>query len=139
LPEFRDHRGRLLAAEGGRHVPFGVQRIFAISDVPAGLARGGHAHRRQEQFLIMLAGSCTITAESADSSSEENLVAPTEGLYVPAGVWLELRDFSPGAICLVLASGPFDEADYIRDYSAFKAGIAPAVQARRGGSGGQPS
>ena len=139
MPEFRDHRGRLLAAETGPHVPFGVQRIFAIYDVPAGLARGGHAHRRQEQFLIMLAGSCKITAESADSSSEECLVAPTEGLYVPAGVWLELRDFSPGAICLVLASGPFDEADYIRDYGEFKAGMASAGPARRGGAGGQPS
>jgi dTDP-4-dehydrorhamnose 3,5-epimerase-like enzyme len=119
LPEFRDSRGRLMSAESDRHVPFAVARIFAIYDVPAGMARGGHAHRSQEQLLVMLAGSCRITTEDETGTSEELLASPTEGLYVPAGVWIELLDFSAEAVCLVLASGPFDEADYIRDHGEF--------------------
>jgi hypothetical protein len=109
-----------MSAEVARHVPFSIERVFSIYDVPVGVSRGGHAHRSQEQFLVMLAGACTIVAEDESGLAEERLKGPTEGLYVPACVWIELRDFAPGSVCLVLASGPFEERDYIRDYGEFK-------------------
>ena len=122
LPELRDPRGNLVFAEERRHVPFAVKRVFAIYGVPRGGARGGHAHRAQQQLLLMLAGGCTVVVDDGRSRVEERLETPTAALHVPAGQWLELKDFSSGAICLVLASGPYDEADYIRDYSEFRAG-----------------
>jgi dTDP-4-dehydrorhamnose 3,5-epimerase-like enzyme len=122
LPEVRDSRGALMFAEQGRHIPFSVKRIFAIYDVPAGVQRGGHAHRAQEQFLMMLAGACKVVIDDGTSRVEESLVRPSEAIYVPAGLWLELRDFTAGAICVVLSSGPYDEADYVRDYREYLAG-----------------
>ena len=120
LPEVLDPRGTLMFAEQGRHIPFAVKRIFAIYDVPLGIGRGGHAHRVQEQFLIMMAGACTVVVDDGACRREESLAHPTEALYVPPGVWLELKDFSPGAVCVVLSSGPYDEADYVRDYGEYR-------------------
>ena len=120
LPEVLDRRGRLMFAEYGRHIPFAVKRIFAIYDVPTGEARGGHAHRMQQQLLIMLAGACTFLADDGATRCEERMQHPTESIYVPSRLWIELSDFTPGSICLVLASDLFDEQDYIRDYVEFK-------------------
>ena len=119
LPEFGS-RGRLMFAEESRHVPFGIKRIFAIYDVPADGMRGRHAHRAQEQFIIMLSGMCKLTVDDGLTRAEESLSRPTEGIYIPAGLWLELSEFAQGSVCLVLASGPYDEHDYIRDYAEFK-------------------
>ena len=121
LPEVTDLRGSLTFAEQDHHIPFAVKRIFAIYGMPAGSVRGGHAHRAQQQFLMMLAGQCTIVVDDGRSRVEETLRHPVEALYVPAGLWIELKDFSAGAICVVLASGLYDEADYVRDYREFLA------------------
>lgn len=121
LPEVRDSRGALMFAEQARHIPFEVKRIFAIYDIPCGTERGGHAHRAQEQFLMMLAGTCKVVIDDGTSRIEESLTRPSEAIYIPAGLWLELRDFSAGAICVVLSSGPYDEADYVRDYREYLA------------------
>ena len=120
LPEIVDQRGRLMFGEEGRHIPFAIKRIFAIYDVRDGAKRGGHAHRRQEQFVVMLAGKCRITIRDGTESREEFLTGPTIGLYVPPVIWIELSDFSPGAVCLVLTSDTYDEADYIREYVEFQ-------------------
>lgn len=108
-------------AEERQHIPFAVKRMFAIYDVPKGATRGAHAHRRQEQFIVMFAGGCTIVVDNGVHKKEVSLDGPAEGLYVPAGLWLELKNFSDGAVCVVLASGPYDEADYIRTYQEFLA------------------
>jgi dTDP-4-dehydrorhamnose 3,5-epimerase-like enzyme len=121
LPEVDDSRGSLMFAQQGSHIPFQVKRIFAIYNVPSGSRRGGHAHYVQEQFLMMLAGECIIAVDDGESRVEEKLDRPSEAIYVPPGVWLELRDFSVGAICVVLSSGHYNEADYIRDYGDFLA------------------
>jgi dTDP-4-dehydrorhamnose 3,5-epimerase-like enzyme len=120
LPEIVDERGRLMFGEEGRHIPFAIKRIFAIYDVRQGATRGGHAHRRQEQFIVMLSGACRITIRDGAGIREEVLSGPTMGLYVPPVIWIELSGFSPGAVCLVLASGVYDEADYIREYVEFQ-------------------
>jgi uncharacterized RmlC-like cupin family protein len=120
LPEISDARGHLMFGEEGRHIPFAVKRIFAIYGVREGARRGGHAHRKQEQFIIMVAGECRITIRDGRSAREECLRKPTDALYVPPVIWIELDAFSPGAVCLVLTSAAFDEADYIRDYAEFE-------------------
>ena len=120
LPGIADARGRLMYAEETRHVPFSVKRIFALYDIAPGAARGGHAHRQQEQFLVMLAGRCVISVDDVDGKTSYEMTNPTQALYVPSGVWIDLTGFTPGAVCLVLASGVFDEADYIREYEEFR-------------------
>ena len=120
LPEIADQRGRLMFAEDDRHIPFKVRRIFSIYNVPARQTRGAHAHRTQHQFVIMLAGGCTILIDEKAETEVQRLDRPTEGLHVPPLVWIELRDFTPDAVCLVLTSAHFDEADYIRDHAEFQ-------------------
>jgi hypothetical protein len=120
LSSVADARGRLVLAEDARHVPFPIRRIFAIDGVPAGQSRGAHAHRAQHQFVMMLAGACTISMETDLESGDVRLEQPTAGLHVPPMVWIELKEFTPCSVCLVLASDLFDEQDYIRDYAEFK-------------------
>jgi hypothetical protein len=120
LPETADLRGRLMFAEEERHIPFRVRRVFAIYQVPAGQTRGAHAHRTCHQFILMLAGGSTISIDEGAKTCEERLDRPTQGLYVPPLVWIELRDFTPDAVCLVLTSEHFDQADYVRDRVEFE-------------------
>ena len=120
LPHFEDARGRLVFAQDDEHVPFPIRRIFTIDGVPSGQSRGAHAHRTQHQFIMMLVGTCTISMESEDGSAEIKLDHPTKGLHVTPMVWIELKEFTPAAACLVLTSNHYDEADYIRDYAEFQ-------------------
>jgi hypothetical protein len=120
LPCITDARGRLVFAEDTRHVPFPIRRIFAIDHIPSGQSRGAHAHRTQHQVVIMLAGACTIAMEAEAERGDVRLNSPTTGLYVAPMVWIELKEFTPDAVCLVLASEHFDETDYIREYDEFK-------------------
>src|SRR5690348_6524117 len=98
LPEIQG-RGGLMFAEESRHVPFAIKRIFAIYDVPPGTERGGHAHRAQEQFIVMLSGGCTLMIDDGARQAKERLSQPTEGLYVPPMIWLALGDFAPSSVC----------------------------------------
>jgi WxcM-like protein len=119
LPEFRDERGCLSAAEGLRHVPFAIERVYWITEAPPSARRGGHAHREVLEVIAAAAGSFTVDCDDGDSTTEFSLQAPSAALLVPAPVWREVRDFSPGAVCLVLASGPYREEEYIRDREEF--------------------
>lgn len=120
LPAFAEDRGRLVFGEAGRHIPFAVKRFFTLHDVPQGARRAHHAHRRQSQFIIMVAGECRIRIRDREGEREEFLADPTMGFYVPPITWITLDAFSPGAVCLVLASDAYDESDYIRDYTEFE-------------------
>jgi len=119
LPEFRDLRGCLSAVEGLRDVPFAIERVYWITSVPPSARRGRHAHRDVLEVIAAAAGSFTVDCDDGDSPSEFSLHAPSDALLVPAPVWREVRDFSPGAVCLVLASGPYREEEYIRDREEF--------------------
>jgi WxcM-like, C-terminal len=120
LKEIVDNRGRLVVAEYGRDIPFLVKRAFVISDVSTGQSRGGHSHRRQHQFIMMAAGACVMVLDDGSNKVEERPICRSKGIYVPPGVWIELKDFAPYSACVVLASDLFDEADYIRDYDEFR-------------------
>jgi dTDP-4-dehydrorhamnose 3,5-epimerase-like enzyme len=119
LPEFSDARGALTFAQEGEHVPFSVKRFFALYGLRAGAQRGGHAHRLQHQFLVMLAGAATVTLDDGQSRRQVRLDRPNLGLHVPPMLWLELGDFSEDAVCMVLASDLYFESDYIRDRAEF--------------------
>lgn len=120
LPCFHDHRGSLTVVEQLRAVPFRIERAFWIFGVPSGRGRGGHAHRKYTQLLVAVSGSFTVILDDGENSRQFHLDSPSEGLLVPPGVWNILENFSDGAVCLVLVSGPYEESEYIREYDDFR-------------------
>jgi hypothetical protein len=118
-----DPRGNLSFIEGGRHVPFEIQRVFYLYDVPAGQSRAGHALKGVEQMLIAVSGSFDAVLDYSEERVTVGLNRPFVGLYLPSLVWRELTNFSSGSVCLVLASEPYNEDAYYRDYTQFKAAV----------------
>ena len=106
-------------AEGSRHVPFEIKRVYYLYDVPADAERGGHAHTTLQQLLIPLAGSFDVTVDDGHTWNRFRLDRPYRGLLLPPGIWRELNNFTSGSVCLVLASAHYDEDEYIRDYDTF--------------------
>jgi len=120
LPKITDPRGDLTFIEGGNHIPFQIRRVYYLYNVPVDSERGGHAHHELEQVIFALSGSFRITVDDGRECREYWLRAPRTGLYISRMVWREMDAFSQGAVCMVLASQPYDEADYIRDYCEFQ-------------------
>lgn len=120
LPGVSDERGNLRWIEGGITVPFEIKRVFYMTDVPPlGTSRGGHAHRKCHQFIILANGSMSADLDcDGRSNTALHLRNPNVGFHVPPMVWCTLS-LSPGAMCVVLASELYDENDYIRDYMTF--------------------
>ncbi len=127
LPRQSDERGTLVIV-GHAAIPFSIARLFYVHGVPAGRERGGHAHRVTEQFVVAIAGAFSLDLTDGREKRSFRLDSPGRGVYVPPMVWDRLYDFAPGAVCLVLASTQYAEADYIRDWSAFvrEASAGPA-------------
>jgi hypothetical protein len=119
LPKICDPRGNLTVVEALKQIPFNISRVYWVYDVPGGESRGGHAHIRLKQLLIALGGSFTVTLDDGKNKRTFLLNHPYQGLIIETGIWRTLDDFSSGAVCLVLASEPFYEEDYIRDYDSF--------------------
>ena len=128
LPVVSDPRGDLTFIEGEKHVPFQIRRVYYLYNVPVDAERGGHAHHALEQIIFALSGSFRIKIDDGLVQSEYWLRNPRRGLYVNRMIWREMDSFSQGAVCMVLASLPYDENDYIRDYETFRA-IANGAQA----------
>lgn len=114
-----DERGQLIALEEGRDIPFQIKRVYYMYDTGRGVHRGFHAHKKLEQILVCVSGSCTVLLDSGSEKKEVFLEKPYEGLYIPPSTWREMYDFSPDAVLVVLASELYDESDYIRDYDEF--------------------
>ena len=119
LPKIVDPRGNLTVAESLKQVPFEVKRVYWTYDVPSGESRGGHAHKHCRELIIAISGSFTVTLDNGSEKEAFHLNHPWQGLLVETGVWRTLDDFSSGAVCLVLASDPFEEEDYIREYDDY--------------------
>jgi hypothetical protein len=119
LPVVPDERGKLSFIEGGRQIPFDIARVYYLYDVPAAAVRGGHAHKNLKQLIIALSGSFDVTLDTGCFRRIIHLNRPNIGLLMSSKIWRELDNFSSGGICLVLASMPFDEADYYRDFETF--------------------
>ncbi len=118
-----DPRGDLSIVQSGKHVPFLINRIFYVYNVPVGSIRGGHAHKKNEQIHICIAGSVAYELDYGDRKEEVTLNSPDTGLYMTPLVWHSMKDFMPGTILLVLNSEPYDETEYYRDYADFQKNI----------------
>ena len=114
-----DRKGNLTVIENSVTVPFNVKRTYYLYDVPGGESRGGHAHKDLHQLIVAASGSFTVTLDDGSVKRTFLLNRPYQGLLVVPGIWRTLDDFSSGAVCMVLASEGYDEADYIRDYNEF--------------------
>lgn len=117
----RDQRGSLIALEAQYQVPFPIERVYFLYDTAPNAERGFHAHKELEQWAVCVSGACTITVDDGAQRRDVRLDTPEKGLYIGRGLWREMRDFSSGAVLMVLASARFDEGDYIRDYDDFLA------------------
>ena len=100
-------------------IPFKIQRVYYLYDVPGGESRGGHAHKDLQQVIVAASGSFDLIVDDGKIKRTFHLSRPYLGVYMPSGIWRELDNFSSGAICLVLASHLYDETDYIRDHEEF--------------------
>lgn len=120
LPRIKNRAGNITPLSNGQEIPFDVQRVFYIYDIPGGENRGAHAHKECHQFLIAASGSFEIEMDDGITRRTVMLNRPYYGLHIPPGIWAAEKGFSSGAICLVLASHKYDAADYIRDYAAFQ-------------------
>lgn len=121
LPKISDPRGNISFVEGGQHIPFDIERVYYLYDVPGGSDRGSHAHKNLHQFIIAMSGSFDVELDDGKEKKRYRLNRSYYGLYVCPMMWRYLDNFSSGAVCMVLASEHYNEADYIRDYSDFLA------------------
>jgi oxalate decarboxylase/phosphoglucose isomerase-like protein (cupin superfamily) len=126
FPRIGDPRGTLTFIEAERHVPFEVKRVFYLYDVPPGQTRGAHAHKQLHQVLVSLAGSFEVIVADGLREQRFRLTEPSTGLYVPPLIWDTEVNFTPGAVCMVLASDYYDESDYYRDYDVYLRAVAAA-------------
>jgi hypothetical protein len=124
LPVVHNPQGNLTFVEGQRHVPFRIERVYYMYDVPGGATRGGHAHKTLEQLIIAMSGSFEVVVD--DGSERKNVILNRSyvGLYLPPMIWRELVNFSSGSVCMALASAYYEEADYYRDYDEFQSAVA---------------
>lgn len=119
LPKFLDERGNLSFAENFAQIPFEIKRTYWLYDVPGGVERGGHAEMRNEELIIALSGAFEIVVDDGCRQKSFVLNRSYFGLYIPRGLWREIREFSTNAVALEFGSIPYDVNDYIRDYKAF--------------------
>ena len=101
-------------------MPFEIRRVYWIFDVPGGERRGGHAYRQGQELIIALSGSFDVTTDNGRESDTFSLNRSYYGLYIPAGTWREISNFSTNAIALIVSSTDYNEEDYIRDYNEFE-------------------
>lgn len=114
-----DKRGMLVALENSKEIPFTIQRIYYLYNTGKNVRRGYHAHRKLQQILICVSGSCVIHLDDGEQTEEVILDKPYKGLYIANNMWREMHSFSNDAILLALASELYNESDYIRDYQEF--------------------
>jgi len=119
LPKFTDPRGNLSFVEQLNHIPFEIKRTYWIYDVPGGESRGGHAFRQNEEFIVALSGAFDVIVDDGKERKTFALNRSYYGLYIPAGLWREMANFSTNSLALEFGSIHYDRADYVEDYEQF--------------------
>ena len=115
-----DERGSLIAIEGGKDIPFEIKRVYYIYGTEQNAIRGRHSHRKLQQVLFCVSGSCDFVLDNGRTRDKIHLSNPDEGLFLTGNIWREFTNFSKDCVVMVLASEYYDESDYIRDYEQFK-------------------
>ena len=119
LPKINNRAGNITTVENNINIPFDVQRVYYLYDIPGGEGRGGHAHKELQQFIVAVSGAFDVLLDDGVNKKVIHLDRPFIGLHIVPGIWRELLNFSSGSVCLVMASHKYDEKDYIRDYDEF--------------------
>ena len=119
LPKIHNRAGNITPISNNIEIPFEIQRVFYLYDIPGGESRGAHAHIKCHQFLVATSGSFEVVLDDGTNKRTVMLNRPFIGLHIPPGVWAAEQGFSSGSICLVLASHKYDESDYVRNYENF--------------------
>jgi len=119
LSKINSDAGNITVLENKQNIPFEVKRIYYLYDVPMGSERGGHSHYDLQQYVIAVSGSFTFVLDDGKKKREVFLNNPTKALHIKSNIWREMKDFSSGSVCLVLASHIYNEDDYIREYDDF--------------------
>lgn len=119
LPKFLDKRGNLSVIEEWKNIPFKIERTYWIYDVPGGEARGGHAYKENQEFIVALSGSFDVILDDGKEQKTYSLNRSYYGLYVPKGIWREMNNFSTNSLALILSSTAYNAEDYIYDYESF--------------------
>ncbi len=120
IPKLSSDKGALSFLESNNLIPFDIKRVYFTYDIPSGAERGGHAHKEQHEVIIAASGSFSIIIDDGKEKKTVFLNSPHKALHIVSGIWRELNDFSSGSVVLVMNSGLYDEADYIRNYNQFK-------------------
>ena len=116
LPKIHNDAGNITVLENNKNIPFDIKRIYYLYDVPMGADRGGHGHYALQQYVVAASGSFTFVLDDGVNKREFFLNDPSKALHIQPGIWREIKGFSSGSICFVLASQKYNESDYIRDY-----------------------
>ncbi len=119
LPKINDPRGNLSFIEEYNHIPFKIERTYWIYDVPGGQTRGGHAFREQQELIVALSGSFDVIIDNAQVKQTFLLNRSYYGLYLPAGLWRQMQNFSTNSLGLVISSTKYNPKDYIYDYREY--------------------
>lgn len=119
IPNYFDTRGCLSVVESNRGIPFDIKRIYYLYNIPAGKTRAAHGHLSLHQLMIAINGSFNVLLDDGSEKREIKLNKPSQGLYICPLIWRDLYNFSDDAVCMVLASEFYDEADYFRNYQDF--------------------
>jgi hypothetical protein len=119
LPRIEDPRGNLSFIEEEHQIPFKIERVYWIYDVPGGQFRGGHAFLKQQELIVALSGSFDVEIDDSIKRHSFTLNRSYYGLFVPSGLWRTMKNFSTNALALVLSSTIYDKSDYIYDYDIF--------------------
>jgi hypothetical protein len=119
LPRINNRAGNITPVANNLNIPFDIERVFYIYDIPGGENRGAHAHKKCHQFIIAASGSFEVELNDGKAKRTIVLNRPYQGLHIPPGVWAAEKGFSSGSVCLVLTSHKYDESDYIRDYTTY--------------------
>lgn len=120
LPKFADPRGNLSFVEQLNHIPFEIKRTYWIYDVPGGESRGGHAYKKNQEFIVALSGAFDVIVNDGINEKKYTMNRSYYGLYIPAGLWREMENFSTNSLALEFGSEHFSKEDYIRDYELYK-------------------
>lgn len=120
LPKFTDPRGNLSFVEQLNHIPFEIKRTYWIYDVPGGEARGGHAFKENQEFIVALSGAFEVVVDDGEQKKTFMMNRSYYGLYIPSGLWREMTNFSTNSVALEFGSIHYNSEDYVRDYDVFK-------------------